>query len=97
MKNFKTDCVSCRSENLAKLGSYIDKRKSISVSTFKKQIGTENFLILEQKLGYRDSNGKLFIKTLTLATDWSVSFGKGKFGDANAVDCTHSAIEYIYA
>lgn len=86
-------CVNA--PDLEELNYIVDNSKYITVNTFKKAIGSENYNELKESLGYtkqlkKDCN-------LTLENDWSVTFHKSKLEDNTPVYfCCHSAIEHIY-
>ena len=93
VKAFTTRCVE---SSYFDMDDYYKIRKEITYRTFVTHIGRRNLIDFEVDLGYRDCDGNLYNKSLSLKTDYHVQFGKGKFKGIAAVDCTHSAIEYIF-
>jgi len=78
------------------LHDYDDSERSITARTFRRHIGADAYQDLEIQLGYRDLNGRIKCKGLTLASDWAVSFGKGRWRDRPCVCCHWSAFHHIW-
>jgi len=89
---FQYDCVNCPKEKLDELNYIVDNYNTITHNTFKKNIGLDNYKELISMFNYDKFGG-----TLTLAKDWSVSFGKCILPNKKRVYFVcHSGIEYIF-
>lgn len=83
IKHFITDCVSARGCDIEDM---VDNARDITVETFKKHIGLENFRDLEDRFG----------RCPRLQDDYAVSFSKSKYRGRECVYMTHSCIEYVF-
>lgn len=82
----------CVDLNGKRIQDMIDASKSITVKTFKKTIGGDEYRQLEEMLNYDTVRGS----KLRLANDYHVSFAKSTYRGKRCVYCTWSAIEYIF-
>lgn len=89
---YLSDCVGWPRRHVPELSDMIDRARDISVSTFRRRIGAENYRDLEAGLGYGPQ-----CAGLRLNTDYHVSFCRSSLYGAPVYYCRHSGIEYVYA
>lgn len=77
MSEFIGRCDHLRCQDLEE---YDDTERTITNRTFRKLVGREMYLELEQMTGYD--------RHLRLANDWHVSYGRGKW-KGNPCACLH--------
>lgn len=73
-----------------RLDEYDESSRDITHRTFRKHVGPEMATQINTEMGYGDC------PRLSLATDWSVSFSKGKWRGKKAVCVMHSSIHHIW-
>lgn len=78
-------CDALRAKDL---DEFDDTSRDISNRTFRKLIGSEEYLEFEEGLGYGDC--------LRLAKDWHVSYARGLWKGQPAVCCFWSAYHHIW-
>ena len=83
---FVGTCVNLRYDDLIE---FDDTSRQIKNSTFRKHLGSQEYLEFEKSLGY-DRN-------LRLANDYHVSYYKGLWKGRKSICCMWSAIHHIYA
>jgi hypothetical protein len=86
-------CDQLRAEHLS---DYDDSERVITAATFKRHLGVEAYRDLEIKLGYRSPSGRIECPDLKLASDYAVSFGKGRWRGKPCVCCHWSAYHHIW-
>jgi hypothetical protein len=89
-KRYVTNCVDCGDGDA--INEMTDNATEIVRRTFIHHVAWADLLELEKALGYADHPKR----GLTMAGDWHVRYGKGKFNDKPCVFIVHSAIEYIF-
>lgn len=86
---YRFDCVGVPRSSVPDLIDMIDRNREVTAATFKKNVGAENYKMLETALGYP-------FGSLRLATDYAVTFHKSKFKGRKAYYVRHSAIEHVF-
>jgi len=86
----------CDQLNANDLYDYDDSERSITARTFRRHLGAEAYRGVEIALGYRSQDGLLVNPGLTLASDFAVSFGKGRWRGRPCVCCHWSAYHHIW-
>lgn len=89
---YLSDCVGWPRRHVRELCDMVDRARDISVSTFRRRIGAENYRDLEDGLGYGPRCGGLRLKT-----DYHVSFCRSSLYGTPVYFCKHSGIEHVYA
>ncbi len=79
---------TCVELPLRHLDAYDDSSRSISHETFRRHLGAELVLELEQHMGYG--------KWLRLKDDHAVTYSRGKWRGRKAVCMMHSSIHHIW-
>ena len=82
---FVGTCVSLRAVDL---DAFDDSSRQITNRTFRKHLGSENYLNFEELLGYD--------RHLRLANDYHVSYFKGSWRGRPAICCMRSSIHHIW-
>lgn len=89
---FLIDCVHCsNSENLEYLESMLDTAIKVTRKTFLRHVDRQNFAEFEDSLYPPQTKS-----TLTMASDYSVSYYRSKWNGKTCYYFLHSSIEYIF-
>jgi hypothetical protein len=80
-------CVGLRFRDLQ---AYDDSEREITYRTFRKHVGADVIREINENIGYPGPG------VLTLASDYHVRYGKGKWKGKPAVCMHHSAIHHIW-
>lgn len=89
---YLSDCVGWPRRHIPELSEMIDRARDISLTTFRRRIGAENYRDLEAGLGYGQRFGDLRMKN-----DYHVSFSRSSLYGTPVYYCRHSGIEHVYS
>ena len=78
------------------LHAYDDTERAIASRTFARYLGSQLWRALEQRLGYRDTDGRLINSGLSLHSDFAVRFGRGLWKGKPAICCHWSHIHHLW-
>lgn len=83
-------CVGWPSHRLDDLHAMIDSAINITARTFRERIGTEEWRRLSHMLGYDQCS------SLSLSTDWAVSFHRSEIRGERVYFLQWSGIEHVF-